>query len=91
MKFFKRFKHIVKSEVEEIKNLEITQEDIEQGEKLSILIVSGLNLCGIPVGLFGQKVIAKVCAYAIRDLKDGIQSPDNLILTRVFNEINKEE
>ena len=83
--------HVIKAEAEEIANLNITQEDEEQAMRLSVLAVAGLAACGIPCGPVGQQVIAKVLAYALRDLKDGIEVNDKLIINRVINEIKAEK
>lgn len=88
---FKINKKVVKDEVHEITQLNITQEDEEQAQQLSVLVVAGLAACGIPVGVLGQKIIEKVLVYALRDLKDGIEEPDKLIIKRVVNEIKKEK
>lgn len=82
---------VVKGEVNEIIHLNITQEDEEQAQQLAVLVAAGLAACGIPVGVLGQKVIAKVLAYALRDLKDGVETPDKLIIKRVVNEIKIEK
>lgn len=82
---------VIKAEVDEIATLTITQEDEAQADKLAVLAVAGLAACGIPCGPVGQQVIARVLAYAIRDLKDGIEVNDKLIINRVINEIKAEK
>ncbi len=89
-KIFRINHNVIKAEVEEISSLNITQEDEEQAAKLSVLVVAGLAACGIPCGPVSQQVIAKVLAYALRDLKDGIEVNDKLIINRVINEIKAE-
>lgn len=88
---FKINHRVVKGEIEEICQLNITQEDEEQAEQLAVLVAAGLAACGIPVGVLGQKIIARVLAYALRDLKDGVETPDKLIIKRVVNEIKAEK
>lgn len=82
---------VVKGELNEIVHLNITQEDEEQAQQLAVLVAAGLAACGIPVGVLGQKIIAKVLSYALRDLKDGVETPDKLIIKRVVNEIKAEK
>lgn len=82
---------VVKGELDEIVHLNITQEDEEQAQQLAVLVAAGLAACGIPVGVLGQKIIAKVLSYALRDLKDGVETPDKLIIKRVVNEIKAEK
>lgn len=88
---FRVNKKVVKDEVHEITQLNITQEDEEQAQQLAVLVVAGLAACGIPVGVLGQKIIEKVLVYALRDLKDGVTEPDKLIIKRVVNEVKKEK
>lgn len=82
---------VIKAEAEEIVNLSITQEDEEQANRLAILIAATLVSCGIPCGILSQQVMAKVLAYALRDIKDGIEVHDKLIIGRVINEIKAEK
>lgn len=79
----------VKEEVKEIKNLELTDEDKEQGDKVAVMIVAALAGVGVPMCALGQKAIARVLAYVIRDVKDGIECQDKLIIARVINELKK--
>ena len=78
-----------KEEVKEIKNLELTDEDKEQGDKVAIMVVAALAGVGVPMCALGQKAIARVLAYVIRDVKDGIECQDKLIIARVINELKK--
>lgn len=79
----------IKEEVKEIKNLELTDEDKEQGDKVAVMIVAALAGVGVPMCALGQKAIARVLAYVIRDMKDGIECQDKLIIARVINELKK--
>lgn len=81
---------VVKGEVEEIKNLKITDEDKAQGKAAAVTISSALIACGIPLGSLGQPVLEKVMPYIIRDIKDGISTPDKLIVGRVVKEFKAE-
>lgn len=88
-KLGKSFRLAIKGEVEEIITLKPTQEDFEQGEKLAVLAVSALAAMGIPMAAIGTKIIAKALAYGIRDLKDGIEDRNKLIISRVIEEMKK--
>lgn len=79
----------IKEEVKEIKNLDLTDEDKEQGDKVAVMIVAALAGVGVPMCALGQKAIARVLAYVIRDVKDGIECQDKLIIARVINELKK--
>lgn len=79
----------VKEEVKEIKSLKPTEEDREQGKRLAILTVAALSAMGIPLSALGTEVIAVALTYGLRDLKDGLESHDKLIVARVINEIRK--
>lgn len=90
-KIFRINHKVVKDEFNEIRNLNITDEDRDQAQKLAVLVAAGLAACGIPCGVLGQKVIAHILTYALRDLKDGVESNDKLIIKRVINEIKAEK
>ena len=79
----------IKEEVKEIKNLELTDEDKEQGDKVAVIIVAALAGVGVPMCALGQKAIARVLTYVIRDVKDGVECQDKLIIARVINELKK--
>ena len=79
----------IKEEVKEIKNLKLTEEDEEQGDKIATMVVAALAGVGVPMCAIGHKAIAKVLAYVIRDVKDGVECQDKLIVSRVINELKK--
>lgn len=79
----------IKEEVKEIKNLKLTEEDKEQGDKIATMVVAALAGVGVPMCAIGQRAIAKVLAYVIRDVKDGVVCQDKLIVARVINELKK--
>lgn len=76
-----------KSEVEEIKNLKPTDDDYRQGQEVATIAATALATCGITFSTATIPVMAKVFAYAIRDIKDGVEMKDKLIISRVVNEI----
>ena len=84
-------KNVLKSEIEEIKSLKITEEDTTQANKISALIVTGMAAAGIPCGALSQQIMARIIAYALRDIKDGVEVHDKLIIKRVINEIKNEK
>lgn len=88
---FKINHRVVRAEIEEVKSLNITEDDKRQAQELAVLVAAGLAACGIPVGVIGQNIIAHVLAYALRDLKDGVESNDKLIINRVVCEIEAEK
>lgn len=83
-------KNVIEGEIDEIKSLKVTEEDEKQGEAVATLAVTACTSMGIPLGVVGQKILTKVFAYAIRDIKDGASSPNKLIIGRVIDEIKKE-
>lgn len=78
-----------KEEIKEIKELKLTDEDKEQGDRVATMVVAALAGVGVPMCTIGQKAIAKVLAYVIRDVKDGVECQDKLIISRVINEFKK--
>lgn len=82
-------KKVIKDEIEEIKNLEITGDDIAQAEALTNVVCLALAGMGIPVGMIGRKTIQIALTYGIRDLKDGIDNPCQLVAGRVIEEVKK--
>lgn len=86
---FKILFNVAKDEVEEIRNLQPTEDDYTQGEVMGSLAIATMAAMGVPTAAVEQEVIARVCAYALRDLKDGIQSDNKLIIHRVINEIKE--
>ena len=81
---------VIKGEITEIVNLSLTDEDKAQGKAAAILAVAALTACGVPLGALGQPVLEKVLAYAIRDVKDGIETPNKLIIGRIIEEVKAE-
>lgn len=88
--FFRVNKNVVKAEIDEIKNLQITDEDKTQGRAAAVLVASTMAACGIPLGAAATPVLEKVLAYVIRDAKDGVKTPDKLIISRIVSEIKRE-
>lgn len=83
--------NVVKGELEEIRNLSPTEEDYTQGEALADVAITAMASMGLGYTLLGKKIIAKVFAYGIRDIKDGIEDNQKLIIERVIDEIHNEK
>lgn len=83
-------KNVIKGEVEEIRQLKPTEEDIKQGEALADAAIIAMSSMGMSYTVTMQKIIAKVFAYGIRDIKDGVQDNKKLIIGRVIEEIKNE-
>lgn len=90
-RFFRAFHKAMQEEIEEVKTLNITKEDEEQATKIANLTADAMMMYGVPVGGVGRAVMKKVIAYGLRDIKDGVNAPDKLIIKRVINELREEE
>lgn len=77
---------VAQAELEELKSLNITEQDTEQGKAIALQVYSVCAIYGIPLPAAAQEVISRVAAYGVRDAKDGIKSPDKLIIGRVVHE-----
>lgn len=87
---FRIHKNVIKKEFEEIQNLTPTEEDYAQGEKLAEAAVVAMGSMGLGYTVLGQRIMAKVFAYGIRDIKDGVEDNSKLIIGRVIEEIKNE-
>lgn len=90
-RFFRAFHKAMKQEIEEVVTLNITKEDEEQASKIANLTADTMMMYGVPVGGAGRAIMKKVIAYSLRDIKDGVNAPDKLIIRRVINELKEEE
>lgn len=89
-RFFRAFHKAVKEEIEEVVTLNVTKEDEEQASKIANLTADTMMMYGVPVGGAGRAIMKKVIAYSLRDIKDGVNAPDKLIIRRVINELKEE-
>lgn len=87
--FFKAIHRANKAEIEEIKNLQLSAEDREQGTKAAALAVAALAACGVPCGAAATPILQVVFAYVIRDIKDGVETPEKLLALRIGEELGK--
>lgn len=90
-RFFRAFHKAMKEEIEEVKILNVTKEDEEQASKIANLAADAMMMYGVPVGGAGRAIMKKVIAYSLRDIKDGVNAPDKLIIKRVINELKEEQ
>lgn len=79
----------MKAEIKEIVNLKPTEEDREQGKRLAILAVAALSAMGVPLSAFGTEIIAVAMTYGLRDMKDGLECHEKLIVSRIVKEIKE--
>lgn len=75
----------IRDEVEEFKVVEPTDTDIEQAKSLAIALSTASVACGVYIPTALEPLIEKVLARAIRDAKDGVKTPDKLIIKRLIN------
>lgn len=78
---------VTKGEVEEIRNLVVTNEDRAAGKALSLAVYSACMVYGVPCPEKVQNIVAVAGAYAVRDAKEGIKTPTSLIIGRVVEEL----
>ena len=81
------FVKVAKDEIDEIKNVKVTDEDKAQAEQLASIVHQVCLAYGIPISSSVQRIVAKCGAYVIRDAKDGIKAPEKLIIGRIINEV----
>lgn len=74
-------------EIKEIINIKPTDEDFEQGRKLAVIVVAVLAANGIPMSTKSTELIGQALAYLVRDIKDGVDDHNKLLIQRVINEI----
>ena len=87
--FFKALHRANKAEIEEIKNLKISDKDREQGTKVAAIAVAALAACGVPCGAAALPILETVFTYCIRDIKDGVETPEKLLAFRIGEELGK--
>lgn len=89
-RLFRSLFYAFKGEIEEIASLRPTDDDRKQGERLALMATSIAAGVGITVAPALTPIIAKVFAYGIRDMKDGITNNDKLIIERIQKELKYE-
>lgn len=90
-KIFKSIGIAIKDEAEEVRNLQITEEDKSQAEFLE----SAVSVAAASVGIYYptalRPIIKEVIAIALRDGKDGISSPSKLIISRLVKNYKEQK
>ena len=88
---FKSIGITIKDEVEEIRNLQVTEEDKSQAEFLE----SAVSVAAASVGIYYptalRPIVKEAIAIALRDGKDGVSSPSKLIISRLVNNYKKQK
>ena len=87
--FFKALYRANKAEIEEIKQLKLSEQDREQGARAAALAVAAMAACGVPCGAAALPILETTFAYVIRDIKDGVETPDKLLALRIGEELGK--
>lgn len=88
-KFFKIGIDVATDEIEEMKDLVITDEDKQQGEIAANLAVAAMGSMGMPCPEIGRRVMIIAFSYVIRNAKDGMEDTDKLIISRIVNEVKE--
>ena len=78
-----------KEEIEEIKDLNLTEVDQVQGDIVASVAIAAMASMGIPVSVTMREIIKTSAAYAIRDFKEGYTNPEKLIVMRVINKVHE--
>lgn len=90
-KIFKSIGITIKDEAEEIRNLQITDEDKSQAEFLE----SAVSVAAASVGIYYptalRPIVKEVIAIALRDGKDGVSSPSKLIISRLVRNYKEQK
>lgn len=90
-KIFKSIGITIRDEAEEIRNLQITDEDKSQAEFLE----SAVSVAAASVGIYYptalRPIVKEVIAIALRDGKDGVSSPSKLIISRLVKNYKEQK
>lgn len=89
-KFLTGIKNVIVGEVNEIKELVPTEEDVATGDRIASVAVIALSSMGYATSENQRKAIAKAGAYVVADVKAGLIEPDKLIIGRIINEFKKD-
>lgn len=80
---------VIAGEIKEIKELQVTVEDEDQANNIANMLCATLASMGIPFAVVLQPIAKRIIAYGIRDIKDGVEHPQRLIISRVIEEYEK--
>ena len=89
-KVFEATNRAIKEEIKEVKSLTITKDDTAQAKAMRRVIVAAANAYGIPVPEEIQVVLDKALAHILRDCKDGIKTPEKLLIRRIIDNIKED-
>lgn len=76
----------LREEIKEVKSLTLTQEDLDQAEKIADILIQAVGQYGIAL-LPLKPLIKKAIAYGLRDIKEGIKAPEKLLIKRIIKEM----
>lgn len=76
---------VIKEEIEEIKDLHVTEADNIQAEMITDVAITAMTALGIPSSIAVKEIIKTSIAYGLRDIKEGSTNPQKLIAMRVVN------
>lgn len=77
--------YTVRDEFNEIKDIEPSEDDKKEAERLSVILASVAVAAGCPIPTALTPIIERLLAKVIRDAKDGVRTPDKLIYRRLIN------
>lgn len=80
----------IKEEIDEVKSLVITEDDTAQAKVMRRVIVAAANAYGVPVPEQVQKILDKALAHILRDAKDGLKTPEKLLVKRIIDNIKED-
>lgn len=78
----------LRDEIREVKSLTLTQEDLDQAEKIADILIQAVGQYGIAL-LPLKPLIKKAIAYGLRDIKEGVKAPEKLLIKRIIKEFKK--
>ena len=86
----KATRRAIREEIDEVKSLVITEDDTAQAKAMRRVIVAAANAYGVPVPEQVQEILDKALAHILRDAKDGLKTPEKLLIKRIINNIKED-
>ncbi len=80
----------LREEIKEVKSLTLTQEDLDQAEKIADILIQAVGQYGIAL-LPLKPLIKKAIAYGLRDIKEGVKAPEKLLIKRIIKEFKNKK
>ena len=90
-KIFKSIGITIKDEAEEIRNLQVTEEDKAQAEFLETAVSVAAASVGVYYPTVLRPIVKEAIAIALRDGKDGLSSPSKLIIGRLVKSYKEQK